>query len=80
MNRFIPTEKLSKKAQKELNRKKRRTWGAIKPVTRKPANPKAYKRKKIQRDDETLYPSLNFFIFYLSFSHSSALNPTNAVS
>ena len=33
MERFIPFEKLSKKKQRELNAKKRKTWGSVSPVT-----------------------------------------------
>ena len=44
MEKFIPYEKLSKKKQRELNAARRGTW-TINPVTRKPANPKAYNRK-----------------------------------
>ena len=44
MERFIPYEKLSKKKQRELNAARRGTW-TINPVTRKPANTKAYNRK-----------------------------------
>ena len=43
---LIPYEKLSKKTKKELDRRKRRDWGGISPVTRKPDNPRAYNRKK----------------------------------
>ena len=46
MEKFIPYEKLSKKKQRELNRRKRGTWGELSPVTRKPENPKAYNRRK----------------------------------
>lgn len=46
MEKFVSYEKLSKKKQRELNAAKRTTW-AISPVTKKPENPKAYKRKKI---------------------------------
>jgi hypothetical protein len=46
MEKFIPREKLSKRAQNALNAKKRRTWGAISPETRKPNNPKAYDENK----------------------------------
>ena len=53
MKKFIPYEKLSKKQKKARNLQKRGTWG-ISPVTRRPENPKAYKRKKTQtRDDES---------------------------
>lgn len=49
MEKFIPYEKLSKKKQKELSAKKRRTWNGLNPVTRKPQNPKAYNRQKARR-------------------------------
>ena len=47
MEKFIPYEKLSKKKQRELDARRRTVW-TISPVTRKPANPKAYNRKKAQ--------------------------------
>lgn len=43
--RFIPKEKLSKKAKRELARAKRQSC-AISPVTRKVENNKKYSRKK----------------------------------
>lgn len=46
MSDFIPFDKLSKKAKKEFYDKKRKSWGTLNPVTRKPENPKAYKRSK----------------------------------
>lgn len=49
MKKLIPYEKLSKKKRRELNAKKRGSWGGMNPVTRKPENPKAYNRKKAQR-------------------------------
>lgn len=53
MRKILPYEKLSKKQKKELNLKRRGTWGALNPVTRKPPNPKAYDRQKArQREDE----------------------------
>ena len=52
MEKFIPYEKLSKKKQRELNASRRTVW-TINPVTRRPANPRAYDRKKTQtRNDE----------------------------
>lgn len=48
MEKFIPYEKLSKKKKRELNLKRRSSWNGLNPVTRKPANPKAYNRKKVQ--------------------------------
>lgn len=44
--KIIPYEKMSKKARKELDRRKRRDWGGLSPVTRKPENPGAYNRSK----------------------------------
>ena len=46
MEKFVSYEKLSKKKKRELDAARRTTWD-ISPVTRKPENPKAYKRKKI---------------------------------
>jgi len=59
MEIFIPFEKLSKKKQRELMAKRRGSWGALKPVTRKPENPKAYNRKKARKwiDDSMTGPS-----------------------
>ena len=51
MEKFVPYEKLSKKKKRELDLKRRKTWGPISPVTRKPQNPKAYKRKKTRKED-----------------------------
>lgn len=45
-DKFVPQDKMSKKAQKELNDKKRGTWGDTKPVTRVQPNKKAYDRKR----------------------------------
>ena len=49
MEKFIPYEKLSKKKQRELNALKRKTWGNVNPVTRRPENPKAYNRQKARK-------------------------------
>ena len=59
MEKFIPYEKLSKKKQRELNASRRTTW-AVNPVTRKPANPKAYNRKTARnwKDDSNSVPYL----------------------
>ncbi len=50
MEKFTPFEKLSKKKKRELNAKRRGTWGSVNPVTRKTKNPKAYDRKKTSCD------------------------------
>lgn len=34
MEKFIPYEKLSKKKKRELNKRKRKDWGNISPVTK----------------------------------------------
>ena len=58
---YIPFGKLSKKAQKEMNTRKRKDWGGLNPVTRKPPNPKAYNRKK--SSDEACDKASYFFAF-----------------
>lgn len=50
---YVPIEKQSKKAQRELHKAQRGSWGAISPVTRKPPNPKAYDRKKARREGKS---------------------------
>jgi hypothetical protein len=45
MGKFIPFEKLSKAEKKKRNAAKRTVW-TISPVTRKPDNPKAYRRSR----------------------------------
>ena len=49
VNKFIPYEKLPKRRQREIDREKRGSWGAISPVTRKPAKSTAYDRTKENR-------------------------------
>lgn len=75
MEKFIPYEKLSKKKQRELNAMKRGTWGSFNPVTRKPANPKAYNRRTAQRwkDDSSFVPFL-FCLTIIDIVRSSAYN------
>jgi hypothetical protein len=46
---FVPKEKLSKKARKELDRQRRKTWD-FSPVTRTVDSKKRYSRKKNARD------------------------------
>ena len=75
MEKFIPYEKLSKKKQRELNAMKHGTWGSFNPVTRKPANPKAYNRRTAQRwkDDSSSVPFL-FCLTIIDIVRSSAYN------
>ena len=65
MEKFIPYEKLSKKEKRKADAAKRGTWGGLNPVTRKPANSKAYNRKKAQAWKKEL-PNLRSFLFYAS--------------
>ena len=51
MEKFIAYEKLSKKKKRELDAKRRGSWGGVNPVTRKPENPKAYNRRKARKCD-----------------------------
>lgn len=60
MEKFIPYEKQSKKAKKAINAARRGSWGALKPVTRKPENPKAYKRTKNRKID---FPDSSSLLF-----------------
>ena len=53
--KFTPYEKLSKKAKKEVDKARRNTWGELNPVTRTPANSKAYNRSKAKRDAASMY-------------------------
>ena len=66
MEKFVSYEKLSKKKKRELNAKRRGTWGGLSPVTRKPANPKAYNRAKARKRDQGLPAVL--LCFFLAFS------------
>ena len=45
MKKFVSYEKLSKSKKRELDRKKRVTWGNVNPVTKKVESKKLYKRK-----------------------------------
>ena len=64
MEKFSPYEKLSKKKQRELNAARRTTW-ALNPVTRKPANPKAYNRKTARNWKDDSNSVLFYFIITL---------------
>ncbi|MCL2427472.1 MAG: hypothetical protein FWD05_14190 [Oscillospiraceae bacterium] len=59
--RYIPLDKRSKREQKEYFAARRGSWGDVNPVTRKPPNPKAYKRRKSgQRYEHE--PLIGFFV------------------
>ena len=56
MTRFVPRVKMSKRAKREQDSAKRRTWEQMSPVTRTTENKKAYNRKQSPRwldDDST---------------------------
>lgn len=59
--KHIPYEKLSKKKKREQDQKHRTTWGNLNPVTRKPANPKAYKRREARKWEDDPDTVLLFF-------------------
>ena len=65
MAKFIPYEKLSKKEKRKIDQARRQTWGELNPVTRKPANSKAYNRNKARnwkRDDQRTNSGSYFII------------------
>lgn len=67
MEKFIPYEKLSKKEKRKRDAAKRRTWGEMNPVTRKPVTSKAYSRKRTQdRKKELPDPAFFFSAFHFS--------------
>ena len=48
MEKFVPSEKLSKTEQRKLDLARRQTWGRFNPVTRKPENSRVYNRQKVK--------------------------------
>lgn len=62
MEKYVPYDKLSKKKRRELDARRRGSWGALNPVTRKPANPRAYKRRKRKWDAEDPTSASFYFI------------------
>ena len=50
-SKFVPYEKLSKKAKKKLNARKRKDWGDLKPIDRIVESKKVYKRSGRSRSD-----------------------------
>ena len=55
MAKFVPKDKLSKKAQKELNRQRRVTWN-FSPVTKAVDSKKIYSRKRKARTVADYFP------------------------
>lgn len=70
MDRYIPINKKSKKAQKEYYAKKRNTWGEFNPMTRTMPNGKGYNRKKMKQEDRR-NGRLSHGDMNCSFSHST---------
>ena len=62
MQKFIPREKMSKKARRQLDNTQRQTWG-INPVSRVTKDKKKYDRKALQRidDDAGLFCKMGTF-------------------
>ena len=58
---YVPYEKMSKKQRRKLDAMRRGSWGALNPVTRMPANSRAYNRKKAQRRmDDLRFETFSF--------------------
>lgn len=70
MHKFIPRNKLSKKARKELDSSKRRTWDGFNPVTKTVECKKLYNRKKALRGIDDFYAEP----FYLAHFKDIALS------
>ena len=66
MDKYIPYEKLSKKEKRKVDAMRRNTWGELNPVTRKPANSKAYNRKKSQDWKRELPPKTCDFSYFIA--------------
>ena len=66
MEKYIPYEKLSKKEKRKIDSCRRKTWGILNPATRKPANSKAYNRKKIQYWKDELHSADSFLLSAIS--------------
>jgi len=62
MQKVTTYKKLSKKKQKELNAKKRKNWGELKPTVRVVENKKHYNRKKKARIETDDFRYESFFI------------------
>ena len=54
MKKFIPKEKLGKKARKQLDSEQRTTW-TFSPVTKKVVSKKLYNRKQKSHDRDDDY-------------------------
>jgi len=59
--KFVPLGKQSKREKKKYHAARRKDWGGLNPVTRRPSKPKAYDRKKSGRRYESEPPPGVFF-------------------
>ena len=62
--KFIPYEKLSKRGKREIDKRKRKRWGQINPITRITKNKKLYNRKNIRADENNDCPDIFFISGY----------------
>lgn len=60
MERFIPEEKMSKKARRALYSVRRKNWGTLNPVTKKEESKKIYNRKRMRKEEN---PYVSVFDF-----------------
>ena len=60
MEKFIPKEKLGKKARKALHLRNRATWEGLNPATRRMESKKRYNRKKTRIMEKNQYPGFDF--------------------
>lgn len=67
MARFVPKDKMSKKAQKELNRQRRVTW-EFSPVTKTVDSRKIYSRKRKAQNRGDYDLSFFYTLFDLNYS------------
>ena len=73
MEKMVPYSKLSKKEKRRMDLAKRQTWGALKPVTRKPDSSRAYNRKKSQDWKRELPPRSCDFSFLNAVSGDASV-------
>ena len=82
MDKFIPREKLGKKARKELDRQRRATW-SFSPTTRRVENRKRYNRKARERFESELVGfcfsqnGSTLFVRHAVFRRFRIKNPAN---
>ena len=65
--KFVPYGKLSKKAKRQLNAQRRRDWGGMSPVTRRPQDSKVYDRNREKRrwKDRADWPGIPAGAFFI---------------